>query len=421
MISRVLAALPRGGTLTTEEWAARHRLLLWVLALHIVALGVLGMLVGETTSHLVIEVVPIIGGLLLAWRRTLSPAFRSVVVALALLACSALLIHLIDGTTEGHFHFFVVLPLIALYQRWSPLITAVAFVVVHHLAMAVIAPEQLFNTDIAIDNPLWFVIVHAVFVLMALAVLVAFWKLAEDAVLATAEVNRARAREVERELAERAEVQERTTESVASLGQAVHRGEELAVAVADAVTQLAEVASQASVEAETSVQVAQRSSEVTDRGVETADRLRASTDEIGTIVAFIEDVAARTNLLALNATIEAARAGEAGKGFAVVAGEVKELARQTESATADISSRMDRIVTDATSAGQVLDELRTILGDVAERQQHIQLAVGEQVEGARGIEHDSDEVSRTVQSIAKDVEALTDLVQARERDLTLAV
>lgn len=44
----------------------------------------------------------------------------------------------------------------------------------------------------------------------------------------------------------------------------------------------------------------------------------------------------QTTMLALNTPIVAARAGEAGKGFAVVAHAVKELARQTNTATEDI-------------------------------------------------------------------------------------
>ncbi|WP_051013781.1 methyl-accepting chemotaxis protein [Pararhodospirillum photometricum] len=76
---------------------------------------------------------------------------------------------------------------------------------------------------------------------------------------------------------------------------------------------------------------------------ETVRGLASVAVEIGTITDIINNIAAQTNLLALNATIEAARAGEAGKGFAVVATEVKSLATQTISATAEIARQIAAI------------------------------------------------------------------------------
>jgi putative methionine-R-sulfoxide reductase with GAF domain len=77
--------------------------------------------------------------------------------------------------------------------------------------------------------------------------------------------------------------------------------------------------------------------------------LSESSIAIGDVIKIISSIADQTNLLALNATIEAARAGDVGKGFAVVAGEVKDLARETATATQKVAEQIAGIQTNAQS------------------------------------------------------------------------
>ena len=84
-------------------------------------------------------------------------------------------------------------------------------------------------------------------------------------------------------------------------------------------------------------------------------RLSEQSQVIGDIIATVDDIAEQANLLAVNASIEAAKAGEQGKGFAVVAQEIKSLAEQSKSATAQVRSILHDIQK-ATSAAVMVTE-----------------------------------------------------------------
>lgn len=107
-------------------------------------------------------------------------------------------------------------------------------------------------------------------------------------------------------------------------------------------------------------------------------QLGTAADEIGKVVTVIQDIAEQTNLLALNATIEAARAGDAGKGFAVVASEVKDLARQTASATEDIAKRISAIQSTTTESVKAIGEIVQAIASVNDVSGTIAAAIEEQ-------------------------------------------
>ena len=103
----------------------------------------------------------------------------------------------------------------------------------------------------------------------------------------------------------------------------------------------------------------------------TVDRLRESSAAIGNVVNLIAQIARQTTLLALNSTIEAARAGAAGRGFAVVASEVKALAVQTQSATEEITRKIEALQKDAAGSvdavhriSQAIEAIRPVFANV---------------------------------------------------------
>ncbi|WP_426437298.1 methyl-accepting chemotaxis protein [Bradyrhizobium genosp. P] len=108
------------------------------------------------------------------------------------------------------------------------------------------------------------------------------------------------------------------------------------------------------------------------------DRLRESSAAIGNVVNLIAQIARQTTLLALNSTIEAARAGAAGKGFAVVATEVKALAVQTQSATEEITKKIDALQKDATGSADAVHRISQAIEAIRPVFENVNGAVAEQ-------------------------------------------
>jgi methyl-accepting chemotaxis protein len=175
----------------------------------------------------------------------------------------------------------------------------------------------------------------------------------------------------------------------ASAEQVSHNVETVATGVEEMTASIREISDNA----HDAARVATEAVEEAENTTATIARLDESSARISDVTKAITSISEQTNLLALNATIEAARAGESGKGFAVVANEVKELARETASATEEIGTRVETIQNDTRSAVTAIGRIGTIVKRIHEIQNTIASAVEEQTAT-------TNEISRSVTEVA---------------------
>jgi signal transduction histidine kinase len=170
--------LPRGNSLDDETFRQRHRLLSWILAMHVPALVVFGVWRGYGVGHSVFEVaIPAACVVFaqVAQNRRLAAFF----VTAGLVFSSSVLVHLSGGTIEAHFHFFILVGLIALYQDWLPFLWNVFFTVLSHGTGSAIASDLMFNHQAAQNRPWSWAVIHGVAVLAACISAIIFWRHAE--------------------------------------------------------------------------------------------------------------------------------------------------------------------------------------------------------------------------------------------------
>jgi signal transduction histidine kinase len=174
-IHTMLEYLPRGNTLDNESFRRRHLLMCWILGLHIPPLFAFGLWQGYDARHMVLEVTPPAVALVLA-RLARNRRLAAFFVTFGLVFCSYLLVHLSQGSIEAHFHFFILIGLIVLYQDWVPLLWNTLFTVVSHGVGGVLDPSNVYNHYAAQNKPWLWAGIHGVSVLAACVGVTIFWK-----------------------------------------------------------------------------------------------------------------------------------------------------------------------------------------------------------------------------------------------------
>ncbi|HEY3296863.1 MAG TPA: methyl-accepting chemotaxis protein [bacterium] len=229
---------------------------------------------------------------------------------------------------------------------------------------------------------------------------------------------------------------------VSSSAQGVAQGsQEQAASIEETSSSLEELASMTKQNADNTRTVAQLMSETKSlvdkaaKGTDTMDAamkdIKSASDQTSKIIKTIDEIAFQTNLLALNAAVEAARAGEAGKGFAVVAEEVRNLAMRAAEAAKNTGSLIEENVNRVNGGVQIVDGLKTALGDVTTASGKVANLVDEiaaaSAEQSKGIEQingavtqmnavtqqnsgNAEESASAAEEMAGQAESLTDLV-----------
>lgn len=152
---------------------------------------------------------------------------------------------------------------------------------------------------------------------------------------------------------------------------------------------------------------AEKQSQVARQKVEA---LSGAATKIGNVVELIQKIAGQTNLLALNATIEAARAGEAGKGFAVVASEVKILAKQTASATEEITGHISNVQGSVQAVISAIEHIEKTIEEMSQTSKAIASALETQIKATQAISYNAKEAAQGTSDVSESIAKVTSAV-----------
>ena len=177
--SNLLAALPKGDALDEPAWAVRHRGILYVLWLHVLGVPLYGAYMGAELG-LYLGSGALLGAIAIAAQLpAIGRRIQAAIATYGLVMASALLVHLSGGRIELHFHFFVMMSVIVLYQDWLPFLVGLLFIVIDHGIIGTLLPSMVYVHAEGQTHPWTWALIHGSFILAQCAALLYFWRVNE--------------------------------------------------------------------------------------------------------------------------------------------------------------------------------------------------------------------------------------------------
>lgn len=173
--------IPEGRALPEKEWNVRHRGICLLTGAHALGIVLFGLYQGYGALQSWAEGAVVVAIALLATPKKFGRTFRSAAASLSLVTSSAILVQFSGGYIEAHFHFFVTLAVISIYQDWIPYLLSIIFVAVEHGLTGQFVPAAVYNHPDAFAHPWKWAIIHAGFILGESVALLAGWRMSEQA------------------------------------------------------------------------------------------------------------------------------------------------------------------------------------------------------------------------------------------------
>ena len=165
LVTAVVGWLPHGHSLPRSIWWRRHQAIVRFALVQAVAVGVFAYLRGFGVLLCAADVALVGLPALFALSEAATRGVRTVAATTSLMLASVCVVDISGGATEAHFHFFVMVGVVALYQDWTAFGVCILITVVHHAVMGSLLPKDVYGSEAEQHDPIVWALIHGAFIL----------------------------------------------------------------------------------------------------------------------------------------------------------------------------------------------------------------------------------------------------------------